>query len=716
MNIKPDKPLQVGDWQYLPEQDKLVQFDAAGKIAVTAELDNLSQKVANYFIANAGKLITKDELLQDVWGIRDVSDGRVTRVIRVLRVALGDDTREPIYIETIPKRGYRFIAPVTEIVQAEQVEQSESAAQEVLKQTRRRYWPTAAVLTAFLSLFIAASVWWLWPQAEDEAEQSIPLLRYKPVTALDGLEFYHNASEDGRYLVYSYASPDKENITVLMLEDLHEHKRAQITEPTYSSFGAAFSPDGKQLAYHRAYPDGRCSIRLAQFDQAKFEITSDAELAACGENSVSARLTWSPDANYVVYPSMSENRQMALMMKPVTGGDAEQLTKPPPSSFGDYAARFSFKGDKLAFLRGAANSAQLWLLNMESREITLLSNINGSMPGNIGWSSDDNFIVYSSTPTVLTKFDINKGVSSTLAYTDEGAQELQVLKSGEIFATVGSFAHINIKAIANNVKYQSTTSQVVFSSNRNETHAEAHPVKNDVVAVVSRRSGLPQVWLFNFDGSQKQLTFFEQNQRIRSLVYSPDGSKLVLQLDNQIGLLSEAGELSMIPVQSNTVTSSPSWSRSGEYIYFAESVNGRWQIARFDVLENQLENHPFMVDAQLYMESYDGNYSFWRDAINKRFYLKRFDSEVVEQLPISLPENQLSFRFQPRADGIYFTSLIDGIYFKLQYYDFKTQKVMDIPEGKALYHTRFSVSADERSIFILESVRGDLDIATLQLP
>ncbi|MBU2112982.1 MAG: winged helix-turn-helix domain-containing protein [Gammaproteobacteria bacterium] len=713
MMIKPDKPLQVGDWHYLPEQDKLVQFSADGKVAVTADLDNLSQKVANYFIVNAGRLITKDELLSDVWGIRDVSDGRVTRVIRVLRVALNDDTREPKYIETIPKRGYRFVAPVTEIVQAEQAEESEQEPQVAVKVSRRSYWLPAAAL---ILLFSVGLTWWLWPKAVDEAEQAIPLLRYKPITALDGLEFYHNASEDSRYLVYSYASPDKENITVLMLEDLREHKRVQITEPTYSSFGAAFSPDGKQIVYHRAYPDGHCSIRLAQFDQTKFQILSDTELATCGNNSVSARLTWSPDATYVVYPSMSENRQMALMMKPVTGGDAEQLTKPPPSSFGDYAARFSFKGDKLAFLRGAANAAQLWLLNMESREITLLSNITGSMPGNIGWSSDDKYIIYSSTPTVLTKLDINTGLSSTIAYTNDGAQELQVLKSGAIFATIGSFAHINIKAIANNVKHQSSLNQVVFSSNRNETHAEAHPIKNDVVAVVSRRSGLPQVWLFNFDGSQQQLTFFEKNERIRSLVYSPEGSKLILQLDNQIGVLSDQGELTMLPAQNNTVTSSPSWSRSGEYVYFAESVNGRWQIARFDVVENQFDIQPFMVDTQLYMESYDGNYSFWRDAINKTFYFKRFDSEVVEQLPIALPENQLSFRFQPRADGIYFTSLIDGIYFKLQYYDFKTKEVRDIPEGTSLYHTRFSVSADEKRIFILESVRGDLDIATLQLP
>ncbi len=172
----------------------------------------------------------------------------------------------------------------------------------------------------------------------------------------------------------------------------------------------------------------------------------------------------------------------------------------------------------------------------------------------------------------------------------------------------------------------------------------------------------------------------------------------------------------MLPIHKNAVTSSPSWSSSGEYVYYAESVNGRWQIARYDVLEKQIDKQPFLVDTELYMESYDGNYSFWRDAITKKFYLKRLDSGIIEQLSITLPENQLWFRFQPRRNGIYFTSLIDDIYFKLQYYAFDTQEISDLLDGTPLYHTRFSVSADESRIFILESVRGDLDIAKLQLP
>lgn len=716
MNIKPDKPLQVGDWQYLPEQDKLVQFDAAGKIAVTAELDNLSQKVANYFIANAGKLITKDELLQDVWGIRDVSDGRVTRVIRVLRVALGDDTREPTYIETIPKRGYRFIAPVTEIVQAEEVEQPESADQVVAKATRQRYWQTAAALAAVFALIISALVWWLWPEAVAQAEKSIPLLRYKPVTALDGLEFYQNVSEDERYLLYSYANPGNESITVLMLEDLKEHKRIQITESSYSSFGAAFNPDMTQIAYHRFYQSGQCSIRLVDFNAETFSVSNDNELAECGENSPSSRLAWSPDSKYVIYPTMNGNRQMVLMMKPVRGGAPEQLTNPPPSSFGDYAARFSFKGDKLVFLRGTGSSAQLWLLNLTNRELRMLLNSTTTLPGNVGWSPDDKYIIYSSTPTAISKVDINTGIVELVAYSDINANEIQVLKSGKLYASIGDFSHTNIKEISNSLRSKAQIDNIVFSSNRNETHAEANPVAGGPVAVVSRRSGLPQVWLFYADGQQRQLTYFDKAERIRSVAFAPNGRDLVIQLHNELWLLSYNGELTRIPHEAKRVVSAPSWSHSGEHIFFAESISGRWQIQRYNVSTHKIDDAPFALERDLYIESYDGRYSLWRDATSKKFYVKWFNSDVVEELPITFSDYQLWFKFELKPSGIYFTYLLNDIYYQLKFYDLQKREIVDALNDQVLTHNRFSITADELKIYMLEAVRGDLDIAVLSLP
>src|ERR1051325_2819002 len=54
----------------------------------------------------------KEQLLKEVWSDTFVEEGVLTYNISGLRKTLGDDSAEPRYIETIPKRGYRFIAPV----------------------------------------------------------------------------------------------------------------------------------------------------------------------------------------------------------------------------------------------------------------------------------------------------------------------------------------------------------------------------------------------------------------------------------------------------------------------------------------------------------------------------------------------------------------------------------------------------------------------------
>ena len=59
-----------------------------------------------------GRLITKDRFHQEVWRGIPVTDEALTQCIRTLRRQLGDDAAAPRYIETVPKHGYRFVAPV----------------------------------------------------------------------------------------------------------------------------------------------------------------------------------------------------------------------------------------------------------------------------------------------------------------------------------------------------------------------------------------------------------------------------------------------------------------------------------------------------------------------------------------------------------------------------------------------------------------------------
>ncbi|HEU4933159.1 MAG TPA: winged helix-turn-helix domain-containing protein, partial [Pyrinomonadaceae bacterium] len=63
-------------------------------------------------VRNAGQLVKKDELLKEVWPDTFVEESNLSQTIFMLRKALGDDRGEPKYIETVPRRGYRFVAAV----------------------------------------------------------------------------------------------------------------------------------------------------------------------------------------------------------------------------------------------------------------------------------------------------------------------------------------------------------------------------------------------------------------------------------------------------------------------------------------------------------------------------------------------------------------------------------------------------------------------------
>src|SRR5260221_11582001 len=71
-----------------------------------------SYAVLRYLVERAGRLVTEDELLDAVWPDVAVEPQAVKGVMFDVRRALGDSPKKPMFIETLPKRGYRFIAPV----------------------------------------------------------------------------------------------------------------------------------------------------------------------------------------------------------------------------------------------------------------------------------------------------------------------------------------------------------------------------------------------------------------------------------------------------------------------------------------------------------------------------------------------------------------------------------------------------------------------------
>ena len=89
---------------------------AAERLLCAGEVVALTPKafaVLRCLIENGGQLVSKQELLRAGWDKTHVSDGVLKVIILEIRRALGDDPTSPRFIETVPRRGYRFIAQRT---------------------------------------------------------------------------------------------------------------------------------------------------------------------------------------------------------------------------------------------------------------------------------------------------------------------------------------------------------------------------------------------------------------------------------------------------------------------------------------------------------------------------------------------------------------------------------------------------------------------------
>ena len=98
--------LQVGEWTVEPA---LNQLSAGGR---TAKLEPKAMALLCYLADRPGHVVSREALLSAVWPGVVVGDDSLTQAVIKLRKALGDTAESPAYIQTIPKGGYRLVAPV----------------------------------------------------------------------------------------------------------------------------------------------------------------------------------------------------------------------------------------------------------------------------------------------------------------------------------------------------------------------------------------------------------------------------------------------------------------------------------------------------------------------------------------------------------------------------------------------------------------------------
>ncbi|MCU0305377.1 MAG: FHA domain-containing protein [Thermoanaerobaculales bacterium] len=100
-------PFRIGDWLVEPDLDRISRGD---------EQRTLRPRATELLVAlsrSGGELAPTRYLIDAVWGTEFVTVNALTQLVAELRRALGDDPKYPRHIETIPRRGYRLIAPTS---------------------------------------------------------------------------------------------------------------------------------------------------------------------------------------------------------------------------------------------------------------------------------------------------------------------------------------------------------------------------------------------------------------------------------------------------------------------------------------------------------------------------------------------------------------------------------------------------------------------------
>lgn len=237
--------------------------------------------VLRVLVENHGHLVEKERLIAEVWNDSFVEEGALSRSISILRKTLGENGGESKYIETVPKRGYRFIAPVSEWVPGEELPAADPLFVTPTRSRRTRLWK--AGLAAAVLIVAALVTAMLGRSRSDVSRQTRSMPVHRQVT-FTGKEGAATLSPDGKRI--AYVSSDKPDKKLIVQELAGGSPLTIFTAPEINYL--RWSPDGTQLLMWTRGPGKNGVFIIPQLGGTPRSIAVD-EFLSC----------WSPDGSTI---------------------------------------------------------------------------------------------------------------------------------------------------------------------------------------------------------------------------------------------------------------------------------------------------------------------------------------------------------------------------------------------------------------------------------
>ncbi|HEX6279711.1 MAG TPA: winged helix-turn-helix domain-containing protein [Pyrinomonadaceae bacterium] len=295
-----------------------------------------------------GRIVEKETLMREVWPDSFVEEGNIAFNIRQLRKALGDSAQSPTYIETVPRRGYRFIAEVRSVM--ERPNQADSLTEVVnLDLPARR--PGKLILTGIaLFILLTATSALYFPLSSSSAPPILSTPFSSEKLSADGNVYHAVLAPDGKKIYYTHR--DGTGKQSLWMRQIETANSVQILPPSDDFYGGIeVSPDGENVFFVRGSQTG--------------PNTDIYRMPAAGglpQKVVEGTQGWisvSPDGSKVSYIKCpyTEGEHCALYIADAADGKNERklASRPRPIRISDN--QISPDGRKVAFAAGQSRTA-----------------------------------------------------------------------------------------------------------------------------------------------------------------------------------------------------------------------------------------------------------------------------------------------------------------------------------------------------------------------
>lgn len=466
-------------------------------------------------LENHGHLVERNDLMRAVWADSFVEEANITFTVGLLRKAFEDDAQNPRFIETVPRRGYRFIHQVEKIAA-----EAENKPPPV-GQTIEKHKPTTAFIFAAL-LFITIIALGGWLIRKNQTASKIAILNTPFASeklSTNGKVFQAAISPDGKNVIYaSGMRGDRQSVWIRQLDT---GANIEIIPPSDNNYvGFAVSPDANFLYFSRIPKNGENQAdiyRTTIFGGVPQKIISETQ----GWISVS------PDGAKVsfvrCYYLADEN--CSLWVADSADGKNEKKIASRPAPFRIGGNKFSPDGKRIAFAAGQsqnqANEFSLMEADIETgaeRELTTEKFFNIK---NLEWLPGENSLLLTASRIPNKNFYIwqvsaDTGKAEPLTKDSENYAALSLSKNGDRLVSTRVREEFRLRLL--DVRNSSANRVLADASN-----AAFSP--NGKIYFTSVMSGSEEIWVINPDGSgQRQLT--NNSADDSRPVISPDGNSI----------------------------------------------------------------------------------------------------------------------------------------------------------------------------------------------